>query len=125
MKWVLSFKRGGDPKTTSSCWYEKVTPAMTNPKIKLQIMVNGAEVRGKILHLFCNDTEVQITSPFKGEHQGIHIPWFMMEAKTNHLCTSEGEIMEYGIGKAEIILEEIYLRCLKDRRRRLRRKNKK
>jgi len=122
MKWVLSFKRGGDPKTTSSCWYSKVTPAMTNPKIKLQIMVNGVEVRGKVLHLFCNDIEVQITSPFKGEHLGTHIPWFMMESKTRHLCTSEGEIMEYGIGKAEIILEEIYLNCLKAQRRRLRKK---
>ena len=69
-------------------------------------------VKGEIMHLYSNDIEVMITSPYTGRHTGVHVPHFMMN-KINWLSTEDGQITKRGIEKAETLLRELY-QSLKD-----------
>jgi len=63
-------------------------------------------VKGEITHLYPNDIEVAITSPYTGKHRGVHVPHFMM-AEMNWL-SKDGQITERGIQKAGTLLRELF-----------------
>ena len=73
--------------------------------IPVSIVVDGVEVRGKIVCLYPNDITVEITDPVAGLSSGVHIPHFAMGARS--VATSVAPTA-YGRETAERLLKAIY-----------------
>lgn len=71
---------------------------------KINIIIDGVEVEGDILHHGARDFQIQITSPFMNLSGGSHIPYFAPRVHTFHGEYGEMRMNQtlaqlYGIGK--------------------------
>jgi hypothetical protein len=79
--------------------------------IPVRTVVEGVQVVGRIIRLWPNDLEVEITSPVGGLGTELHVPHFAMY-RVNWLATWEGRqtkaITKRGEQHARDLLKELY-----------------
>ena len=76
---------------------------------RLQIMVGQERVEGRFVFLFFNDMQVEITSPFQGVSDGLHIPCFCLPFGRYE---QNGTLTQKGQETAHWLLRKIYDACL-------------
>jgi hypothetical protein len=81
----------------------------------IRTTMDGLTIEGRILYLYPNNMEVEITSPFGGQHTGSHVPYFAMSNGTLYASIENGRtvgLTEYGRERAYDHLRTLYRQCL-------------
>src|ERR1039457_6005193 len=91
---------------------------MDNPNAEfptISAVVEGVIITGKIIYHSQKDMVVEIITPFKDVHRGIHVPWFSTNFLEGEravsmglwLLTSTYEICEFAKNNKVVLLERL------------------